>query len=118
MNWKKTPDHPMRRDSDTMTFVARLWSSRPLWGAIIAATVAFGFNFKTPAQHFKELENTNTAQDIATQVLRVRVDSLQANIKIFQTDLKALLVAQCLDRPLRETQLMGISCPDLLKGQR
>lgn len=73
-----------------------------LWLALLAL-LAVGFDFQTPAAQFRTLQAKNAVQDTAIAELDHYV--------------RALVVGQCLDRPPRETQLMGIDCIRLL-GRR
>ena len=73
-----------------------------LW-VLIIALLAFGFDFKTPAAQFGEIKRKDAQQDIAISDLGLLV--------------RALAIGQCLDRPPRETQLMGLHCAQLLEGQ-
>ncbi len=84
-----------------------------LW-LIVATLVAFGFDFKTPARHFEEIETSLEALHRTDTILERRItvaDSARTEMTFY---LRALMIAQCIDRPLRQTQLMGLPCGDLL----
>lgn len=72
-----------------------------LWIAFIGL-LAVGFDFKTPASQFRTLNDKNEQQDTSIAELGRYV--------------RALVVGQCLDRPVRETQLMGLDCARLVSG--
>lgn len=78
--------------------------------------VMVGFDFKTPASQFLEIEHTH-ARFIATDsLLDTRVARLEEDADETRRYLRALAVAQCLDRPPRETAIMGLACDQLLGG--
>jgi hypothetical protein len=77
-----------------------------LWIALqllVVTVLAVGFDFKTPAAQFRALNEKNAQQDTTIEALGRYV--------------RALVVGQCLDRPPRETQLMGLDCPHLVSGK-
>lgn len=84
-----------------------IYKFKPLWYAAAIFAIAVGFDFKTPATHFKELDHT----DSLTSERMKDIEQEHSNIERY---LKALSTAQCLDRPRRETLLMGLDCPKLL----
>lgn len=71
-----------------------------LWLALVAL-LAVGFDFKTPATQFRAIHDVDSRQDSALTELGGYI--------------RAMAVAECLDRPQRETQLMGLPCARLLK---
>jgi hypothetical protein len=73
-----------------------------LWLALIAL-LAVGFDFKTPAAQFRTIKADNARQD-----------SILVELGRY---IRAMAIAECLDRPQRETQLMGLPCGRLLKPQ-
>lgn len=76
--------------------------------------IALGFDFKTPAHHFRDLE----AQVHENAVARVKGDSvLSASIahgdslrEELRNYVRALMIGECLDRPRSETARMGLPC--------
>lgn len=76
---------------------------------LFTLAVAIGFDFKTPRAHFAELEAVD-------HTLALRADSLEAGQRRVERYLRALSVAQCIDRPRREWQMMGLPCDELLQG--
>lgn len=68
---------------------------------VLFAFLAIGFEFKTPASQFGAIRETNAQQDSAIASLTVLA--------------RALAIGQCLDRPRRETQMMGLPCDVLLR---
>jgi hypothetical protein len=116
MNWKRTPAHPLRRDYDNMTLMVRIFTSKPFWMVAAAIVVALGFDFKTPAAHFKEIETRAQGIDIQMAILRTRQDSVEATQNELRRYIRALAIAQCLDRPARDTRLMGLPCDELIRN--
>lgn len=79
-----------------------------LWVGIVVG-VAIGFDFKTPAAQFRAL----TAADGLLSAWQDSLDRAHGQINRY---LRALAIAQCIDRPRRETDLMGLPCVSLLQG--
>lgn len=76
--------------------------------------VALGFDFKTPAKHFQELEAE--VHTVAVDRLKgdstlgasiAKGDSLRNELRDY---VKALMIGECLDRPRSETVRMGLPC--------
>lgn len=85
-----------------------------LW-PIVLLSVAIGFDFKTPRAHFEQLERADSTLLAANRVIRIRQDSLEVSQRRIERYLRALSVAQCIDRPRRDWQLMGLPCEELLQ---
>lgn len=77
---------------------------------VIAALVALGFDFKTPAQTYKVMNNR--IDTLALTVEKSSAASSQQNVK-----LDALLRLACLQQQPRDMQLAGVNCPYLLNNQ-
>jgi hypothetical protein len=120
-------NHPNRRSTDNgrlSDILAQIGRLKALWYLVGLLLIAFGFDFKTPAQHFKEIESVlaqqrqevvnGTAERSALQhtqsSLRANQDTMSRDILQLTTYIRALAIAQCLDRPQRELQLMGLPC--------
>lgn len=91
---------------------------RGLFYIAITVLVAVGFDFRTPKAQFEELRAVDARlrrdldehlEDAAESTRRtnIRVDSVHSAIR-------ALMIGECLDRPARETSLMGLRCDNLL----
>lgn len=78
-----------------------------LW-VVLIVLLAVGFDFKTPASQFREIRAKNAEQDST-------ILEQQSTIAELGRFVRALSIGQCLDRPQRETQLMGLPCDRLLK---
>lgn len=96
----------------TTESVIKYW--KPVAGLVGALLVAAGFDFHTPAWHFQQiaaetrgLHQTDSAFDVQIQSMK----NEQMNIEKY---LRALSIAQCIDRPRRDTQLMDLNCKELL----
>lgn len=126
MHWR-----PKRRveesDEWTQWDVVLYWMGRlkPIWIALALLFVAIGFDFKTPAQHFQAIEDDQSRLHQTDLKLQHSMDSINAathdEVLGVQQDhrelrnyIRALVVAQCLDRPRRDTQRMGLPCSKLL----
>lgn len=81
---------------------------------VVAALVAFGFDFKTPATHFRAIEYSLAELHRTDTTLARRIDSGDSTRTQMAFYLRALMIAQCIDRPLKQTQLMGLPCGELL----
>jgi hypothetical protein len=76
------------------------WRSLVYAGTLLGL---LGFGVITPNRRLAALESKTTAAEAETRSLKRYV--------------RALAVAECLDRPLRETQLMGLNCQQLQAGE-
>src|SRR5882672_12645832 len=85
---------------------ARSWKWL-VWPLVLLA-LAIGFDFKTPKQHFEQLERADSVLMAADRIIRVRQDSIESGYRRVERYLRALAVAQCIDRPKRDWQLMGL----------
>ncbi len=81
---------------------------------VLGAAIAFGFDFKTPAHHFRTIEGSLRELRSTDTVLSHRIASGDSSREQMAFYLRALMVAQCLDRPARQTLLMGLPCAELL----
>lgn len=93
---------------------AELGRYKVIWLLLGVFLVALGFDFKTPAHHFQEIEASLTELRQTDRGLTRRIDegdSIRLQMTFY---LRALMIAQCIDRPQRQTQLMGLPCGDLL----
>lgn len=95
------------------TFLSRHGSK--IGYALVAFAVALGFDFHTPAWHFNRLEAEAVQLHQTDSILTMHMRNIDADHSDIHGYLNALLRAQCLDRPRRETVLMGINCDALLK---
>jgi hypothetical protein len=84
------------------------WFRWLLWLALFAL-LAVGFDYKTPAVKFREISAKDAQQDGKD----AQQDTTIAELGRF---VRALSIGQCLDRPARETKLMGLPCTRLLEG--
>lgn len=84
-----------------------------LW-PLVLLSIAIGFDFKTPRAHFEQLEKADSVLLEENRIIRIRQDSLDVSHRRIERYLRALSVAQCIDRPRREWQLMGLPCEELL----
>lgn len=96
----------------------RLRPYRALGWAALVVFVAFGFDFKTPSSQFRELRAAAAAHAQRDSTIKLRQDSLEASMGEMRRFVKALAVGQCLDRPRRDLQLMGLPCEELLGSGR
>ena len=108
---------PSRRRTDPgfngkATFMQAFYQLRFIWWIAGAFFVAFGFNFKTPAQHFKDIESK---ADSVSSKLDVRMSTVEKQHDQIEHYLGALTIALCIDRPRRDTILMQLPCDSLLK---
>lgn len=87
---------------ESISAALRRW--RFLIYVAFAVLLAFGFDFKTPAAQFKALRDKNTEQD--------------QQIADLARYVRAIAIGQCLDRPRRDTDLMGLNCDQLLRSGR
>lgn len=78
--------------------------------AVFGFLVMLGFDFKTPASHFRTLEAETIKLRHTDTTLMLRIDSVQIDHIEIGRYIQALAVAQCLDRPRRDTELMGLDC--------
>jgi hypothetical protein len=110
---------PNRRKSDPgyrkIALVDALSQLRFLWWILGIFFVAFGFNFKTPAQHFKDIE---LKTDSVSNKLDSRMTAVEQQHESIEHYLGALTIALCIDRPRRDTMLMQLPCDSLLKKQQ
>jgi type II secretory pathway component PulJ len=76
-----------------------------MWVALILASLVAGVGIRvlSPAARLSAIEEVNARQDRAIEQLTMFV--------------KAIAIGQCLDRPEREIQLMGLPCDTLLRGR-
>jgi len=81
---------------------------------IAALALAFGFDFKTPATHFRTIETSLAELHQTDTVLARRIDAGDSTRAEMTFYLRALMIAQCIDRPIKQTQLMGLPCGELL----
>jgi hypothetical protein len=77
---------------------------------LIAALVALGFDFKTPAQTYKIMNDR--IDTLALTVQRGSTASTQQNLK-----LDALLRLACIQQQPRDMQLAGVNCGALITIQ-
>lgn len=89
-----------------------------LWLVFIAA-IAVGFEFKPPMQTFHELRRADSMQVAALhahEALALRDHNhMYANQESIERLVEALARGACIDRPRRETRLMGLPCDSLLR---
>lgn len=105
---KRHDDPELRR----FPIVQLIYQFRFLWWIAIAVLIALGFDFKTPAQHFKDMES-EYAQ--AYSKLDGRMTNVEHQHDQIERYLGALSIAMCIDRPRRETRLMELPCDSLLR---
>lgn len=90
------------------------WVALARWRWVVYAVACFllalGFDFQPPSSRFRKIETQQVANTAA-------VDSLKLEHQHIESYLRALAVAQCIDRPRRDWQLMGLPCEDLLRGR-
>jgi hypothetical protein len=86
-------------------------------GLLTAFFIALGFDFHTPAWHFKRLEAEALGLHHADSTLSSRIDLADSDRTDLRSYLKILLRAQCIDRPRNETILMGLDCKQLMGSQ-
>jgi hypothetical protein len=72
--------------------------------------IASGFGWKTPAAKFREIDVR------VGRIEQVQADAANSQEEIKRT-LRALSIAQCLDKPRWKTELMELPCDDLLAGK-
>lgn len=110
---------PSRRKGDPgygkITLGEAFYALRLLWWILGVGFVMFGFDFKTPARHFKEIEAK--ADTVATKFDR-RITVVEEQHTAIERYLNALTLAQCIDRPRRELLMMGLPCDSLLQAVR
>ena len=85
-----------------------------IWVLLGGFLVAVGFNFKTPARHFQEIESSLMELHRTDTLLARRIDLGDSSRAEMTFYLRALMIAQCIDRPIKQTQLMGLPCGELL----
>ncbi len=88
--------------------LAQVARFKVIWWMLGIFMVALGFGFKTPAQHFDQI-----AYEIA--ILSKRESDLEQDHSALRRYVHALLIGQCIDRPPRDTRLMGIDCQRLIE---
>ena len=94
---------------------------RPLVWLLFLALVALGFEFRTPGSIFRELRSSDDRIEqrlddhVATSV-KIHADLAAQNQQTAEL-VTALARGACLDRPRRETRLMGLPCEELLSGR-
>ena len=96
----------------SMTAVVKAW--KPVVGLVGALLVAAGFGFHTPAWHFQQIAAETQGLHKADSSFDARMKSIENEQTNIEKYLKSLNIAQCLDRPRRETQLMDLDCKTLL----
>lgn len=86
---------------------------RVLWYIVIGFLVSMGFNFKTPAENYKELS-------VRIDTVNVRVDSMFAENRRaamsrekFDAKIDLLLKFQCLSQSQRDLTIAGVDCGKL-----
>lgn len=86
-------------------------------GLAFLVFVMVGFNFKTPAQQFEAIARADASLAKADSAFDLRIKVLEDDRKEMRMYMRAFAVSQCLDRPPRETVIMGLRCDELLAGQ-
>lgn len=73
---------------------------------LVGLAVAIGFDFKTPAHHFHEIEAT--AQTIDRRVAVLELDRVAV-----QRYLRVLVLSKCFEVSRQEAVLIGLPCDSL-----
>jgi hypothetical protein len=116
--------HGAKRREEDRSLITRFNEAMTRWRLAIwlVATLALmaGFDWKTPASQFKDI---NEKIDRVDHRLQVQVDTLKAQVVSGSSDraeirklLESIARGQCLDRSPREASLMGLDCRKLLQG--
>lgn len=110
----KGPEYFVRTRSEDFSIWAQIGfyldKYRLILYVVIAALVALGFDFKTPAQTYKIMNDR--IDTLAMTVQKGSAASTQQNLK-----LDALLRLACLQQQPRDMQLAGVNCTALLNIQ-
>lgn len=95
---------------------------KPLVWLTLFGLVALGFEFRPPSTIFRELRQADSvlATRIVDHELTAAREHRSMNGDYEQTSELVLALARgaCLDRPARETRLMGLPCEELLRGRK
>lgn len=75
-------------------------------GLVVTLAVMFGFGFKTPAAHFRDIETTAT-------IIDARVQMLEQDRRTTQRYIRILVLAKCFELPRKQAQMIGLPCDSL-----
>lgn len=82
------------------------------WQALIALAcgiaVAVGVDVLTPSDRLRAVESSLVQY-------KAGMDSTKARVSTIEDYARMLITGECIDRPERETRLMGLPCSELLK---
>lgn len=107
LHQRRSTDHAI---SGFALIVRRFKLVQALLIAVVAVLVMFGFGFKTPAAHFRDIEATATIIDMRVQLLEQDRRAMQRYIRI-------LVLAKCFELPRRQLEMLALPCDSLRRGQ-
>lgn len=131
---KSTDEEPVQRGDDTyvymraedrsifmrLAYIQQKYSI--LWIPLLAILTVFGFDFKTPANAQKHLEDRvdSNAKSVQVQIDAIRHSTSYSDSARERTEhkLNVLLKLQCINQNLtdRDRRLAGLDCNDVLSA--
>ena len=100
-----------RTDSDfkKLPIIEAVYQLRFIWWLAGVFFIAFGFNFKTPAQHFKEIE---FKADSSYNILNNRITSVERQHESIENYLASIIYSLCASK---YTTMKQLPCDSLIK---
>jgi|SRR5207302_8226153 len=106
--------HNRRRNDPAykkLPIIEAVYQLRFVWWLVGVFFVAFGFNFKTPAQHFKDIE---IKADSSYVILNNRITTVEKQHESIERYLTTLVYSICTARPRHDVALTRLPCDSLL----